>query len=261
MNQPTRTVDEPKKRRIVLIQRLSAAAVLGLLGLAILSISLFVEPPFTSTVNGPVLDFVHACDTCDYSLDVGQEGAYTSFMLIAPIKPDVPQLLVGQSVGVTYQDLYRGQVVLSVTTAPGTSSSVTYTTLDYDRYQKNFALAWLAMAGILLGGIATAIGVAWFAVAARRRGFARGATSAALAPLTLLGGLAFVEVGLTAYVPAVILIWLIAAIAATVLGRSSFSLKESPRGYATFGITTSVTVSAVWVIVLVAGVIHAASSF
>jgi len=259
MNQPTRAVDEPMKRRIVLTQQLSAAAVLGLVGLAVLSVCLFMEPPFTTTVNGPVMDFGQACDTCDYFLAVGQEGAYTSFSLIAPIKPDVPPLSEGQSVRVTYQDLYRGQVVLTVTTAPGTSSSVTYTTLAYDRYQKNLALSRLAMVGILLGGIATAFGVAWFAVAARRQGFARGATSAALAPLTLLGGLSFVEVGLTAYVPAVILIWLIAAIAATVLGRSSLKLKESPRGYATFGITTSATVSAVWVIVFAAGVIHAAS--
>jgi hypothetical protein len=221
------------------------AALLGLLGMTVFVPSLLVDPPFTSTFTKPVEGIDSACcGSSDYQLVVCNDYCM-SFILRGPIRPDFPVVNSGDVVSVTYQDLARGRIVLFFTKAPGTSTSVTYTTLDYDQYRRNLAFSWLALAGIAAGALVMGAAVLLFRIAGRRREFASGATSAAIAPLTLLGGLFYLPLTLQAYYITP-LIGVVAAIAAPVIGLNSLAAGERPRVYAKFGIWTAVTVSAVW---------------
>ena len=213
--------------------------------MVVFGLSLLVEPPFTSTFTKPVEGFESACcGSTDYRL-VFCDDYCKSFILRGPIRPDFPVVRTGDLVSVTYQDLPRGRIVLFFTMAPGTSTSVTYTTLDYDQYRRYLVFSWLALAGIATGAVAMGTAVLLCRIAGRKRGFANGATSAAIAPLTLLGGLFYLPVALQAYYIAA-LIGVLAAIAAPVIGLNSLAAGEFPRVYAKFGIWTAITVSAVW---------------
>jgi len=224
---------------------IARAALLGLLGMAVFVLSFLVEPPFTSTLTKPVDGFESACCvSSDYQLVLCYDYC-KSFIVRAPIRPDSPVLKTGDLVSVTYQDLSRGRIVLFFTKAPGTSTSLTYTTLDYDQYRRNLVLSWLALAGIAAGAVAMGTAVLLCRNAGRKREFGSGATSAAIAPLTLLGGLFYLPVALQAYYVAA-LIGVVAAIAAPVIGQNSLAAGELPRAYAKFGIWTAVIVSAVW---------------
>lgn len=221
------------------------AGLLGLFGMAVFGLSLFVEPPFTSSFTKPVESFELACcGSSQYQLVLCDDYC-KSFILRKPIRPDFPVLKNGDLVSVTYQDLTRGRIVLFLTKAPGTSTSSTYTTLDYDQYRHNLVLSWLALAGITAGALAMGTAVLLCRIAGRKRKFASGATSAAIAPLTLFGGLFYLPVALEAYYVAA-LIGVLAALAAPIIGRNSLAAGEAPRAYAKFGIWTALTVSAVW---------------
>ncbi len=188
--------------------------------MVVFGLSLLVEPPFTSTFTKPVEGFESACcGSTDYRL-VFCDDYCKSFILRGPIRPDFPVVRT-------------------------TSTSVTYTTLDYDQYRRYLVFSWLALAGIATGAVAVGTAVLLCRIAGRKRGFANGATSAAIAPLTLLGGLFYLPVALQAYYIAA-LIGVLAAIAAPVIGLNSLAAGEFPRVYAKFGIWTAITVSAVW---------------
>src|SRR5260370_11878427 len=162
------------------------AALLGLLGMAVFAVSLVVEPVFTRKLTKRVDGFESACcGSRDYQLVLCSDYC-KSFVVRAPIRPDSPVLKTGDLVSVTYQDLPRGRVVLFFTKAPGTSTSLTYTTLDDEQYRRNLGLSWLALAGIAAGAVAIGAAALLSRIARRKGEFASGATSAAIPPLTLL---------------------------------------------------------------------------
>ncbi len=201
-------------------------------------LSCSAPPLFTSSYEGQVT-------FSDVVIYVDERPFYLADAQVLPA--------VGQRVLVVYQDSTWDPVVLSVTVDPGTPGSATYTSEAGRFYERLLWLSWLAVFGLVVGLVVALIAAARLVVLSRRSGSPAFGVCAAIAPFTLLGGVALVGVNLqptaNPYVLlATFVIWLVAAVGTLVANGVGRGRDEAKLAVARIGQALALGASALWVV-------------
>jgi hypothetical protein len=152
--------------------RIETAFRVELIALLLVTVCCFADPPFTSSVEGPVT-FEDAADIYIGGTDI--------FYLDQPVLPDI-----GATTLVAYQDRVSGQTVMWVTVDPGAPTAVTYFTDAGRRYQQWLWLSYLALFGVLAGLVVAVSAAVRLYVLGRAESAPLRGLSAGIAPFTLL---------------------------------------------------------------------------
>ncbi len=230
-------------KRLVTVR---VALAMELVGLGFLLVCSLVYPPFVTSAQGVVWDWPQAGPNtnsgfCDYNVVVkGDSNCFDG-----PVQPSGPGPQLGQTAQLTYLDLVRGRVVLSVT-----AGGVTYTTAGYDSYDG--ALAYVGLVGLVAGALLSSAGLLFFFVAGRRMGAPAGALSAASALVCGLGIVPLLNVaglpGGTTTSEVMTILWLVATAGAILGGVVSLARHEQPRSFAGYGLRAALAVSGLWLV-------------
>lgn len=245
--------------------QLKWAMAIELTGLAVVIGCSLLNPPFASTVTGSVTSVQWGASgqlcSCDYLIEVeGQD-----FPFRGPTRPAGPGPYGGETVEVAYLDTTTGWDVLSITSGPETAGSVTYVTPDGDMFAAARLTTYAGFAGLIAGLVLTVLGMTFFIRWGRGRGAPLGATSGALAPISLVGGVPVVLLfsSVSAPISTLVLaspVWLVSAVAALIFGIASLRRHETPASLAKYALAVTGVVSGVLIIWWIAFAVHLAST-
>ncbi|HXN92061.1 MAG TPA: hypothetical protein VN906_11320 [Candidatus Sulfotelmatobacter sp.] len=218
---------------------MQTAFLIELGAVVLVMICCFVDPPLTSSVEGPV--------TYLNSAEIEVAGKSIEY-LDQPVDP--PD---GVQVRVEYLDHLSERVVLSVTVAPGTPGSTTYMTHAGQRFHQWLWLSYLALIGLVAGlGVALVSAVRLYGMA-RQQGAPTDGLTAALAPFTMLGGVPLLAnnfglPGSQLVILACLAVWVLAAVGALFTRALPLRPGEVHVAVGRRGLVLVALISAIWIL-------------
>jgi hypothetical protein len=215
------------------------ALLIELAAVGVVMLCCFVDPPLTSSVEGPVT-FVD-------SVEIEVAGKPIDYLDQPVVPPD------GVPIRVEYLDHLWGRVVLSVTVAPSTPGSTTYTTRAGQRFHQWLWLSFLALTGLVAGLVAALLAAVRVFALGREQGAPTGGLTGALAPFSLLGGVpllafTFSLPGSNLVIAATAVIWVLAAAGALFTGALPRLPGEVHVAVGRLGLTFVAFTSALWIL-------------